>query len=73
MLVTLDGIHAETMDVPRVGYGVVFVTQALHKMHYDPPVVDVLSDTGKLPLQSDQSVKALNATLAVRLWRLQIM
>jgi hypothetical protein len=51
--VTLDGIHAETMDVPRGGYGVIFVTHALQQIHRDPPVVDVLSNTGKLPLQSD--------------------
>jgi hypothetical protein len=52
MHVTIDGIYAETMDVPRLSYGMVFVTPALHQIHDDPPFVDVFSNKGKLPLQS---------------------
>jgi hypothetical protein len=61
------------MDVPRVGYGVVFITHAYRQIHDDPPVVDVLSNTGKLPLQYDYPVHVSNAALAVCLWRHNIM
>jgi hypothetical protein len=51
--ITLDGIHAEVVYVPRVGDGVVFAAQALHQVHYDTPVVDDLPNSGKLSLQSN--------------------
>jgi hypothetical protein len=51
--ITLDGINAEVVYVPRVGDGVVFAAQALHQVHDDTSVVDEVPKSGKLPLQSN--------------------
>jgi hypothetical protein len=48
--ITLYGIHAEVMYVPRVGDGVVFAAQALHQVQDDTPVVDDVPNLGKLSL-----------------------
>jgi hypothetical protein len=48
--ITLDGIHAEVVYIPRVGDEVVFARQALHKVHYDTSVVDDVPNSGKLSL-----------------------
>jgi hypothetical protein len=70
---TLDGIHADVVCVPPVGDGVVFAAQALHQVHDDTPVVDDVPNSGKQPLQSNLAVHVLNAALAVRLWRFQVL
>jgi hypothetical protein len=51
--ITLEGIHAEVVHVPRVTDGVVFAAQALHHVHYDTPFVDDVPNSGKLTLQSN--------------------
>jgi hypothetical protein len=51
--ITLDGIHAEVVYVPRVGDGTVFAAQVLHPLHDDTPVVDDVTNSGKLSLQSN--------------------
>jgi hypothetical protein len=48
--ITLDGIHAEVVYVPRVSEGVIFAAHALHQVHDDTPVVDDVPNSGKLSL-----------------------
>jgi hypothetical protein len=50
--ITLDGIHAEVVYVPRVGDGVVFDARALHQVYDDTPVVEDVPNSGKLSSQS---------------------
>jgi hypothetical protein len=51
--ITLDGIHAEVVYIPRVGDGVVFAAQAFHQVHDDTPVVGDVPNTGKMSLQTN--------------------
>jgi hypothetical protein len=42
-------------------------------VHDDTPVVNDVPNSGKMSLQSNQPVQELNAALAVRLRRFQVM